>query len=346
MEDKIFGLDEAWPLMEKFEKDVFKQVFPNSKFLNKYSAGSMGGCFAYDGLFNSTPYEIGLQQSFIHYTSLQSLTAILNNGYFRFSEFRHFEDKDELHYAKKLCSDNEILKSSSQKIDDKKECCFALSACIISDETMKSSFMWEKYGNKGKGVIIQFKLNYNKSCHFLCGKIQYGYKDLKPIKQLIELAQKFYAENNKFKYDDFTEVILELLAYHKFEKFSEESEVRMFFREDKPSHEEHNHEAIYKDITSDNEARYFFRTFLTERKAVLEKEAFEILKDLEKTKSSMKEYFEHYPTIDIQKIILGNNVTDDQKFEIVQLLQNLKNKYNYNFEILYINKENEIFKYK
>ena len=60
----------------------------------------------------------------------------------------------------------------------------------------------------------------------------------------------------------------------------------------------------------------------------------------------MKEYFEHYPTIDIQKIILGNNVTDDQKFEIVQLLQNLKNKYNYNFEILYINKENEIFKYK
>lgn len=342
MEDEFLDLDTAWPLMEKFELEVFKKVFRNSKFLNKYSAGLKGGCFGYDGLFNSTPYEISLQQSFIHYTSLQSLSSILINGYFRFSEFRHFEDKAELHYASMLFDDNEILKSSSQKIDDKKECCFALSACIVPDETMKNSFMWEKYGNKGRGVIIQFKLNYNKSCNFLFGKMQYGDKELKPIKKLKELAQKFYADNNKFKYDDFSEVILELLAYHKFEKYREENEVRIFCREDKVKYDGLCHEAIYKDITSDNEVRYFFRTFLAERKSVLEKEAFEILNDSEKTKSSIKEYFEHYPTFEIEKIILGNNVSDEQKFEIVELINSIKAKYNYNFNITHLNKENEL----
>jgi hypothetical protein len=345
MEPKVLELDEAWPLMEKFETAVFKQVFPHSTFLNGYHAGSIVGKFAYDDLFKNTNYEVPLNQSFIHFTTLQSLTSVLNNGYFRFSEFNNFEDKSELHYATKVFNENPVLFGNSQKLDEKKECCFAFSACLASEQTSKNSYMWANYANKGKGVYIQFKLNYEKTCHFLLGKVQYGEKELDPIIKLKDLAKIFQDSNNAFSYTQFTERVLELLAYHKFEKYREENEVRMFFREDKYGQDEHHHEAIYRDISSDNEVRYFFRTFLKERKSVLEKEALEVLIDSEKTKKAINEYFQHYPTFEIEKITLGNNISDEQKYSIVQLLNSLKSKYKYNYEVLHLNNENIIRPY-
>ncbi len=325
-------MDEVLSLMGKFEKEVFKEVLPYSTFLNGINReGNVGG-FNYDNLFKSTNYEVPLNQSFIHFTTLQSLTSILNNGYFRFSEFNNFEDKDEIHYAKSVFDNDESLKANQQKIDDEKECCFAFSACIASEHTSKNTFMWANYANKGQGVCIQFKLNYNKTCHFLLGKMQYGKKELKPIIKLKELAQSFYNKNNDFRYSQFPLRILELLAFHKYEQYREESEVRMLFKVEKQKYEDHNHEAIYKDINQTYDVRYFFKTFLTERKSVLGIESIEIF----------NEYFEHYHTFEIEKITLGNNISDEQKHSIVQLLKLLKIKYQYNFDIFRLDKENEI----
>jgi hypothetical protein len=345
METKVLELNEAWLLMENFNTEVFKQVFPHSIFLNSFHAGRIEGKFSYNDLFKNTSYEVSLNQSFIHFTTLQSLTSILNNGYFRFSEFNNFEDKSELHYASKAFSQNSVLFGNSQKLDENKECCFAFSACLASEQTSKNTYMWANYANKGNGVCIQFKLNYEKTCHFLLGKMQYGEQELSPIFKLNELAKKFYDNNNGFSYNQFPERVLELLAYHKFEKYREENEVRMFFREDKPRYEVHDHEAIYRDISSNNEVRYFFRTFLKERKSVLEKEALEVLNDSEKTKITINEYFQHYPTFEIEKITLGSSLSDEQKFSIVQLLNTLKNKYNYKYDVCHLNNENIISPY-
>lgn len=86
MTKKFLELETAFLLMEKFDKEVFKKVFPNSTYLPSYHGGRIVGKFNYEKLFNETEYEISKNQSFIHYTSLQSLTSILNNGYFRLSE--------------------------------------------------------------------------------------------------------------------------------------------------------------------------------------------------------------------------------------------------------------------
>jgi hypothetical protein len=95
-----------------------------------------------------------------------------------------------------------------------------------------------------------------------------------------------------------------------------------------------NHPLIYEDITYNNEVRYFFKTFLTERKSILERE-------IDDRKIS-DEYFELYPTIEIEEIILGNNLDDNRKVEIVQLLRSLQKKYNYSFKFFRLTNENEI----
>jgi hypothetical protein len=334
MTKKLLDLDTAFPLMEKFDQEVFKKVFPKSTYLQAYHAGRIVGKFNYKKLFEETDYEISKDQSFIHYTSLQALTSILNNGYFRLSEFRHFEDIEELHYASKIFNDIDSLKPNGGKINDQKENCFALSACLNTEKTRKNPFMWEKYGNKGKGVIIQFKINYDEIFKFLLGKVQYGEDGLKNIVHLKELAEKFRLDNNDFTYDHFPERIMEFLAFHKQEKYLSENEVRFFFNESKSKYDKHNHESIYEDITYNNEVRYFFKTFLTERKSILEREI--------NNEKISNEYFELYPTIEIEEIILGNNLDIKRKVEIFQLLKSLQNKYNYNFKLFQLTNENEI----
>lgn len=338
MAKKIFDLDTARPLMEKFDNEVFKIIFPKSTYLQAYYAGRIVGKFNYKGLFEKTNYEISKDESFIHFTSLQTLTSILNNGYFRLSEFRHFDDLEELHYASKIFSDIDSLKPNGKNIDTQKENFFALSACLVTEKTLKNSFMWEKYGNKGKGVIIQFKLNYDKTFKFLLGKVQYGEDGLKNIIYLKKLAEKFRDENGGFTYDDFPERIIEFLAFHKQDKYISENEVRFFFNEKKQKYDKHNHESIYEDVTYNNEVRYFFKTFLTERKSVLQGKIND--------EKISKEYFEHYPTIEIESIILGNNLDLARKVKIFQLLSVIKSKYNYNFELHQLTDENTIQEFR
>lgn len=335
MSKVLLDSESAFPLMEKFNNEVFKNVFPNSVFFQRYFAGSLEGSFRYNNLFSETIYFTDLNQTLLHFTSLQSLSAILQNGFFRLSEFGHFDDVNELHFANKVFEENEFLKLKQDNIDKQKSNCFALSACLDKDEAIKNSFMWEKYANHSKGVIIKFKLSFNKTHNFLLGKIQYGVEQLKPIVALKDLAEKFRNENNGFVYDNFPERIIEFLAYHKHNKFISENEVRLFFREEKFEYKKHNHEAIYEDINSRNEVRYFFKTFLIERKSVLENEV--------KDKELSDEYFQHYPTIKIEKIILGNNLSNEQKSEVADFLITLKTRFNYSYTLEHINNENEIF---
>ncbi|WNH13362.1 DUF2971 domain-containing protein [Thalassobellus suaedae] len=338
MGEKILNFDTAFPLMEKFDKEVFKKVFPKSTYLQAYHLGRIVGKFNYKGLFDNTNYKVSIDESFIHFTSLQALTSILNNGFFRLSEFRHFEDIEELHYASKIFSDIDSFKPNEENINDQKENCFALSACLKTENTLKNSFMWEKYGNKGKGVIIQFKLNYDKIFKFLLGKVQYGEEGLKNITYIKELAEKFRVENDGFYYDEFPERIMEFLAFHKQDKYLSENEVRFFFNEKKRKYDKHNHESIYEDITANNEVRYFFKTFLTERKSVLEREI--------NNKEISNQYFELYPTIEIENIILGNNLDIKRKVEIFQLLSVIKTKYKYNFELHQLTDEDTIQEFR
>lgn len=323
MESELFDLDTALSLMEKFNNEVFKIVLPNSHFLSGCHSQKIVGHFSYNNLFAKTRYEVDLYDSFIHFTSLQALSSILNNGWFRLSEFRHFEDKNELHYASRIFNDDSFQIKNKKILDVHKQNCFALSASLFSDDNIKNKHMWDGYGNKGEGVVIRFKINHYKESKFLLGKIQYGQENLGSILSLNKLAEKFKLENQGFVYDDFPERIIELLAFHKSADYYLENEIRLFLKKTKEEYEKHKHEAIYEDITPKNEVRYFFKMFLEERKSILELE----INDQEVS----DEYFQFYPTIQIEEITLGYKL--ENKIEIFQFLNSIKERFNYKFKL-------------
>ncbi|WP_127845680.1 hypothetical protein [Psychroflexus aestuariivivens] len=135
MDEAYTDFEDIIEMMDKFDKEVFKVVFPHSNFDNSYNAGEFSGKFNYKDLFKETNYEVSKDDSYIHFTSLQALTCILNYGYFRLSEFRHLEDIEELHFASGVFNNSEVFSPNTKNISDHKKNCFALSACINDDET-------------------------------------------------------------------------------------------------------------------------------------------------------------------------------------------------------------------
>jgi hypothetical protein len=142
------------------------------------------------------------QSLLCHFTSLQGLSSILKNGYVRLSEFSHFSDLNELNFGASIFDDMFLSSEElNNRIKNQKQNSFALSACISNDEVIRNSYMWQLYGNGGKGAIIEFEIQNTNVESLLYGKIQYGEKDLKPLKNIFMLAKEFHNEHNFFRYN-------------------------------------------------------------------------------------------------------------------------------------------------
>jgi hypothetical protein len=327
--------DEGIEMMSNFDSKVFKEVLPNSTFLPRCYAGNAGGHFSFKDLFIGTDYEQDKKELFCHFTSVQSLVSILKGGYLRMSEFNHLIDINEIQYGSKIFKDFIEASKLENRVSDLKETCFSLSACISSEPVKTNSFLWESYGNKGNGVIIEFEILYKDVESMLLGKIQYGKDDLKPLEEIKQKALIF-KELNDFIPSDFPTEIIELLAFHKELRYKSEEEIRLFMKVNKPKYEEHSHIAIYKDVTNNNLVRWFFRLFLEGRKDVFKKE------DISDDDNLIEDYFSYYPTIRIKNIILGSSLTIEQKIDIVYLIDQIRSKHNYTFNINHLNNDNEI----
>lgn len=329
--------DDAQEIAEKFDKEVLKIKLPHSTFCFRYYAGDISLRMVYENLFNDTVYETN-ENRLSHFTSLQGLISILKGGFLRLSEMNHLNDNNELHYGAKVFKSEKLDKVKLDEIiKTHKENCFTLSTCISSTEINTNFFMWETYGNKGNGAIIEFEIVYNDVKSILLGKMQYGIDELEPLKDINDLADTFY-KNNNFKPTNFPLDIIELLAFHKEKKYTDENEVRLFIKLDKPKDGEHIHFATYQDITNTNDVKWFFRLFLEGRKDVLEKEGIE--------KELIDDYFDFYPTIKIKRILLGSSISFEQKRLIFNLLNEIKKPNNfYDFEIVHLNNENEVLKF-
>lgn len=330
--------DDAQEIAQKFDKEVLKIKLPHSTFCFRYHAGNIGLSMVYGNLFNESVYETNVNQ-LSHFTSLQGLISILKGGFLRLSEMSHLNDNNELHFGANVFKSEKLDKV---KLDDiiksHKENCFTLSTCISSTEINTNSFMWETYGNKGHGSIIEFEIVFKEYQSVLLGKIQYGNEELEPLKDINKLAETFY-KNNNFKPTNFPIDVVELLAFHKGKKYTDENEVRLFIKLDKSNDGGHDHLATYQDITNTNDVKWFFRLFLEGRKDILEKEGIE--------KELIDDYFDFYPTIKIKRILLGSSLSFEQKLATFDLLNGIKNTNDcYEFEVVHLNNENKVLVFK
>lgn len=255
-----------------FLEKVIKKVFPHALFDDISMTGSpdvapnsFNGFLKTENLFKDTLYEYKGNGKFIHFTSLLALNSILDKGWLRMSEFRNLIDENELLYASKVFSDNPLFTPQIETLNNIKENIFCLSACEASDETKTDSYLWEVYGDKGKGVFIEYEFSNPKPSDHIFGKVLYGDFEMAQLRNLKSLFEEFRITNDDFCPGNFMEIILEAQAFHKSDKYSSEKEVRMLLRVDKEQYDEHDNITIYQDINSKQEIRYFSKLFLKGR---------------------------------------------------------------------------------
>jgi hypothetical protein len=329
--------------VEKFRKEVINLIFPNASFASNLMisspdkpATSFRGKLSSINLFKDSNYEYKGNGKFLHYTSLFSIKAILETGFLRMSEFGNLIDKEELQYAAKVFEGNSLFQFDKDKLEQLKNNLFCLSACKSNKNTKLDGFMWNEYGDKGKGVVIEFKFTKIDPKNFLLGQIQYGDDALQPLKNIKAQAEQFANDNNDFFPNNFLEFLMEIQSFHKAKRYEEEKEVRLFLKVEKQAHKVHTLESIYKDINSNQEVKYFNKLFLKGRHPFLKLEY----------PFSDEEYevFNEFPQIEIKNIILGFNISVKNKVAITSLLNQIKTTHNYEFEIFQINNEKEIIK--
>ena len=337
--------DEIWneDKIKKFETEILKIVFPHARLARTSMYGSpdiapssFEGALSTENIFKDTQYEYKGDGSFIHFTSLIALKSILDSGWLRMSEFGNLLDKDknELMYAASVFQDNDLLKPQFERLDYLKDTLFCLSACEANENTKRNAFMWEVYGDKGKGVFIEYSFTKKQSYFYIFGKMQYGLDKLEPLKKVKELAEEFGKKNNFFP-SNFLELLVEIQSFHKAKHFEIEDEVRLLFRKEKEPYEEHADIGIYKDMNSNQEVKYFNKLFLKGR--------HQFLNEGKINEFGENKILDVFPQIEIKKITLGFNISRENKFELISFFQKIKKQYCYDFEIWNIDNEERIY---
>lgn len=224
---------QALPPMQKKMNDSFKDgrnyvdevirpLLPNAQFerfiQNNYFL------FGPDQLRNSR-YDRPIDDDtyFLHLTSVTKLLEIIRSKTIRMSDFNSFKDKFELTYA------NNNLVENKLDFKNLKSCLFALSMCEDTEKNRRNEYMWEKYGDNHKGVIIRLKLDKCKSVFldFCLGKIQYN--ETNNISELNEL--KVRHNDFKMKYgkaiDNLDTILLSACSMYKKKWYKKENEIRL-----------------------------------------------------------------------------------------------------------------------
>ncbi|NRS90305.1 hypothetical protein HNQ02_003243 [Flavobacterium sp. 7E] len=321
--------------IDDFLKTVINPIWPNAKFsecfmsgfnieqnLNYFNAKLWSG-----DLLKGSDYEYNGDGKFIHYSSLQGLKAILDSGFLRMSEFSSLIDKNEMNYGADVFKSNSSFQYYRENTDNLKSNIFCLSVCESSENTKRDNLMWETYGDKGKGIIIEFSLTKKDPKFFVLGKIQYGKDARQPLYDLKEKCENYLKGNNLAFPNNFPELMTEIQSFHKSMIYEGEREVRLLFK----NNVNYPSETVYRDFNSNQEVKSFNKLFLKGRHLF----SREIDEDVN--------YLDEYPQIEIKNIILGFNISGENKVAITDLLQEIKKQHSYDYDVFQINSEKEIY---
>jgi len=327
--------EEATQKIKLFNSEVLNKIFPNARLKESLLFGSpnqplktFNGVISTDNIFKSTRYDFNTDSNFIHFTTFSSLSQILSSGFLRMSEFNCLSDNSELVFASEIIGvlDSEL----KDKILDEKSNIFCLSACISNHETLRNQYMWKNYASNGKGCCIEYKFTKTDIHNMVFGKIQYGKRSLKPLKEIKKLEEEFIS-NYEFTVSDLPLFLLKISSFHKKSNFKKEQEVRLLFHKDGSVGTKDGHLNKYKDFHKDHAVRNFIKLPIIGRNKHLENNNFD-----------RETILIHSPQIEISRIIIGPNL--DDTLEIVKQLFQLKNEYQLNFEIWKKNPNDDIFK--
>jgi len=320
--------------LESLYKKIFSEILPHSDYSSAAWFGSPDSIESYkcwhsnDLFFKGSPYEHE-GNDFIHFTSLSNISKILNSGFLRMSEFRCLADSSEIKYAANVFLDNNEFINLNE-IQLIKEKVFCLSMTEYNEKNILSPYLWDKYGDKGNGVCIRYKITEPNPYFYLIGKVKYGEKGLWPIKKIKEYM-KNYKDEGKHIPQNILDLLIGLFSYHKSDDYSLEKEVRMFLDLNTDIGPNLEYETIYEDITDDKQIRRYNKLFLKNR--------HEISNNLIGNKHHSEKIFSVFPQIEIKEIVLRYSQEHKKTVKYTCFLNDLKKRHNHDFNIKLINKE-------
>lgn len=115
----------------------------------------------------------------VHFTSMQNLFSIINEGSVRLYNLNNSNDSEEYIHAANLLNDIYRLQNFNEtrinkKIEEIKEYSFILSSTSI--EFLGQKKFWEKYADCGKGVALEFEIidDISNWENFYCSKVHFN----------------------------------------------------------------------------------------------------------------------------------------------------------------------------
>lgn len=298
-----------------FTKQVLNKFFPRAylrsseiyelegKFINSFS----GEISSYN-LFNQTPYKYKGQNSFIHFTSLEKLKAIIESGYLRMASLDSLQDTEEVHFAGKVIDPNCFY-----ELDVASENLFSLSACESSYSNITNNEMWMAYGDKHAGCILEYSFSKMELFRMNFGVIRYGEENLSDLIELVKLSQEFEV-NYGYKVAKLPVFLKKILAFHKKPKFDFEREIRLLLEPIQII--EFQKDPRFETVFCDKKGKkWYFKIPFKEKNKLPE------TPDLD-----LETKLHHSPQIELKRIILGQNTTSKDISAIETLIgQNFPN---------------------
>lgn len=240
------------------------------------------------------------EKKVIHFTSINALYSIINDGAIRLYNLHNSNDDSEYSFAANQLREIYKLQGFEEEEINKyiktiKEYSFILS--LTSPNELKNRKFWDKYGHNGKGVAIEFEIvnDLNELECFYYSKVHYD--NIKEFELLRERWKKLQLKNSHIRYNI---NLNQLLCLHKSKGWSEEKEIRLLTLYPEVFHIEPFKERIYSDFKFDKADKpiKYFKLPLCDKKG----------KFIEKELNSRLEYFwEKIPKLRISNIYFSSD---------------------------------------
>lgn len=306
--------------IEHFFSDVLKNVLPKGRHQSASYFGPAEATVAAEinldlsdsnEINEDSDYFYTKKYSFIHYTSFFNLLTILKEKKIRLYNLCGMDDKEEF----EVSLQNSSKKLSEYEIKEIKKKIFCFSMCETDLESKEESLpLWRNYAQDGHGVgiVLSFNKRYAKDwLHTMLSKVYYDQKHLDKYLKVEALYTEF---KNKYKLSisNFDEMFYKYFAFHKSSIYRSEREVRLVYCQ---GFHLYNEPPVKFDVTR----RYKKTTYI------------ELDLEWEMPDQFKKQNFKNIrPIINLDKIILGYRLSNDAKWDLVDVcnthLKNFKNR--------------------
>lgn len=175
-----------------------------------------------------TPYLIENTRKVLHFTSVEVLNSIINEGALRLYNLQKSNDPKEYQYASEVFQAvyelQEVSVERYQKwVEFIKENSFIFSATNIKN--LYNAKHWKEYGKNNKGVAIEFEIVNDPVDWQLFYFSKVMYNQLEDFKALVKNWYDIQKSNPKNRY--YFE-LNQMLCFHKSESWKDEDEIRIY----------------------------------------------------------------------------------------------------------------------